>query len=77
MAVTQNLVPAVVSGVGGLATALAGAPWWTTVLCLGLTLIVTSLQLVFPQESRDRLAWWKDRREYLQGRRAARRRRDP
>lgn len=59
MAVTQNLVPAVVSGLGGLATALAGAPWWTTVLCLGLTLIVTSLQLVFPQESRDRLAWWE------------------
>lgn len=62
MAVTQNLVPAVVVSVTGLGAALVGAPWWAVVLCLGLSLAVVAVQVVFPQESEHRLGWWKDRR---------------
>ncbi|MGW3399939.1 hypothetical protein [Streptomyces hydrogenans] len=63
MAVTQNLVPAVVVSVTGLGAALVGAPWWAVVLCLGLSLVVVAVQVVFPQESEHRLGWWKDHRE--------------
>ncbi|MER5228160.1 hypothetical protein [Streptomyces flaveus] len=79
MAITQNLVPAAVISVGGLAAAMVGAPWWAVVICLGLSLVVTALQLVFPQESEHRLGWWKDRRAYRHRRRQlrqARRERD-
>ncbi|MFF0033978.1 hypothetical protein ACFYS7_38750 [Streptomyces avermitilis] len=62
--VAQNLVPGVVMSVGGLAAAMIGARWWAVVVCLGLSLAVTALQLVFPQESEHRLGWWKNRRAY-------------
>ncbi|MFD5516297.1 hypothetical protein [Streptomyces sp. NPDC127066] len=64
-----NLVPATVGSVSGLAAALVGAPWWAPVLCLVLALGVTVVQIVFPQDSTDRLAWWTDRREHKQRRR--------
>lgn len=44
----------------------AGAPWWAV---LGLTAFLSILaltaicvQTLIPQNSRDRLAWWRDRR---------------
>ncbi|MGW3038158.1 hypothetical protein ACWDCB_44115 [Streptomyces sp. NPDC001178] len=43
---------------------LAGAPWWAVTGCTVLLLGVIALQTVFPQNSADRLAWWKDRRRY-------------
>jgi hypothetical protein len=48
------------AGIGGVATALAGAPWWITALLL----IVVVVQTIFPQESGDRLEWWRDRRRH-------------
>ncbi|MEU6798986.1 hypothetical protein ABZ907_45455 [Nonomuraea wenchangensis] len=48
------------AGIGGVATALAGAPWRITVLVL----IVAVIQAIFPQESGDRLEWWRDRRRH-------------
>jgi hypothetical protein len=61
-----------VSGVGGVGGALvglmAGAPWWALTVCVVLVLGVIALQSVFPQDSADRLAWWKDRRRYREPR---------
>ncbi|MEU9951351.1 hypothetical protein [Streptomyces sp. NPDC047939] len=64
MAVSPNLVPASVTAVSGLATAMAGAPWWGVVICLVLTLAATSVQTLFPQDSPDRLTWWTNHREH-------------
>lgn len=65
-------VPVALFGAGGLAAVLTGAPWWCTVLCLGLTLALGVVQVVFPQDSADRLQWWQNRRQYLQRRRQLR-----
>lgn len=73
MPVKQNIVPGAVMSVGGLTAVMAGAPWWAALLCLLLSLAVTALQLVFPQESEHRLGWWKDRRAYRHRRRQLRR----
>lgn len=64
MNVSPNLVPASVTAVSGLATAVAGAPWWGVVICLALTLAASSLQTLFPQDSPDRLTWWTNHREH-------------
>jgi hypothetical protein len=64
MAVSPNLVPASVTAVSGLATVMAGAPWWGVVICLVLTLAATSVQALFPQDSPDRLTWWTNHREH-------------
>ncbi|MCX5415007.1 hypothetical protein [Streptomyces sp. NBC_00059] len=72
MAVSPNLVPASVTAVSGLATAMAGAPWWGVVICLVLTLAATSVQTLFPQDSPDRLSWWADHRAHRLLRRAHR-----
>ncbi|MEU9529670.1 hypothetical protein DLE01_15705 [Streptomyces sp. FT05W] len=64
MAVSPNLVPASVTAVSGLATVMAGAPWWGVVICLVLALAATSVQTLFPQDSPDRLTWWMDHRAH-------------
>ncbi|MGW7348005.1 hypothetical protein [Streptomyces sp. NPDC054854] len=69
MAISPNLVPASVTAVSGLTTAMAGAPWWGVVMCLVLTLAATSVQTVFPQDSTDRLTWWTNRRAHRTRRR--------
>lgn len=69
MAVSANLVPASVTAVSGLATAMAGAPWWGVVICLALVLAATSVQTLFPQDSPDRLTWWTNHREHRRLRR--------
>lgn len=54
------------SGVFGLSSAtglaIIGAPWWIAMMVVIATLLCTLVQSVFPQESADRLEWWRDRR---------------
>ncbi|GAA4203678.1 hypothetical protein GCM10023074_40440 [Microbispora amethystogenes] len=48
------------AGVGGpLGLGIAGAPWGVMVVLIALTLVITLVQSVFPQESAHRLAWWR------------------
>ncbi|SDM64029.1 hypothetical protein [Actinacidiphila guanduensis] len=53
----------------------AGGPWWA-VLVLSLPgAVAVIVRSVFPQESADRLAWWRERRlhrERLAGSRSTR-----
>ncbi|WP_299542456.1 hypothetical protein [uncultured Streptomyces sp.] len=73
MPVSPNLVPASVTAVSGLATVMAGAPWWSTLICLTLALAATSVQTLFPQDSPDRLTWWTNHRAHRHLRRNTRR----
>ncbi|AQY20545.1 hypothetical protein T261_07327 [Streptomyces lydicus] len=41
-----------------------GAPWWVIVLLTVLAAACAALNSVFPQASRDRLEWWRDRRRH-------------
>ncbi|MFI0980415.1 hypothetical protein ACH4SP_25845 [Streptomyces sp. NPDC021093] len=68
MATTQNLIPGLL-GAGGLAQALAGAPPWCAISFLAVSLVLGITQALFPQNSRDRLTWWQNRRTYLHNRR--------
>jgi hypothetical protein len=45
--------------VGHLAT---GGPWWAEFCLAALALLTVCLRIVFPQDSPDKLAWWRDRR---------------
>ncbi|MFC4109180.1 hypothetical protein [Micromonospora zhanjiangensis] len=60
-----------------IALADAGAPWQVVAGVTGaLVLSVTILgvaQLSLPQDSSDRVVWWRDRRRHASRRRAARR----
>lgn len=65
----RPLLTSIAAGLGGAAEALGGAPWWTTATFFVLTLAtlaVAVVQLVFPQKSEHRLAWWRDRRRHQQ-----------
>ena len=44
----------------GLA-AVAG-PWWAGFLLAVLGLLACCLRIVFPQDSADKLTWWRERR---------------
>lgn len=59
-----NLVPATIGAIGSMTTAVAGAPWWATLISLTLALATTVVQIVFPQDSKDRLTWWTNRRAH-------------
>jgi hypothetical protein len=37
------------------------APWWSFCLLTGLGLAAVGLQIVFPQDSPDKLTWWTER----------------
>lgn len=53
--------------VGAVVAKLSNAPWWVfagILAYLFMQLAIVALQSVFPQESRDRAAWWSERREY-------------
>jgi len=55
-----TLGAAVLNGrVGYLAT---GGPWWAEFCLAALALLTVCLRIVFPQDSPDKLAWWRDRR---------------
>ena len=40
----------------------AGGPWWAEFALAAFLLLTVCLRIVFPQDSRDKLAWWRDRR---------------
>ena len=40
-----------------------GGPWWAEFALAALVLLTTCLRIVFPQDSPDKLAWWRDRRQ--------------
>jgi hypothetical protein len=42
---------------------VADGPWWAGFLLIALGFLVTCLRIVFPQDSPDKLAWWRDRRQ--------------
>jgi hypothetical protein len=48
------------------ALVLSGAPWWVVTAVAGAMTAagctVALVQLLVPQDSRDRLEWWRDRR---------------
>lgn len=62
----MNLAPPVrVTGTLGLACfALVQLPAWGVVICALAFLALAGLQTVMPQDSRDRLAWWANRRAH-------------
>lgn len=45
---------------GPPALVLAQAPWWVIASLLSAMLLVGLIQAVFPQNSRDRLDYWRD-----------------
>jgi hypothetical protein len=51
------------------ALAIAHAPWWAIFVAAAGGTAVGVVQMVFPQDSRDRLDWWRDRRRYQERRR--------
>jgi hypothetical protein len=38
-----------------------GGPWWAEFALAVFALLIMCLRIVFPQDSRDKLAWWRDR----------------
>jgi hypothetical protein len=46
------------------ALAWAGAPWWSITFAIAATLSLGLVEATFPQESSDRLAWWRERRGF-------------
>jgi hypothetical protein len=45
---------------GVRAGSLADAPWWAEFALAALVLLTMCLRIVFPQDSPDKLAWWRD-----------------
>jgi hypothetical protein len=39
-----------------------GGPWWAEFALMALAMLAVVLRIVFPQDSPDKLAWWRDRR---------------
>ena len=48
-----------------------GGPWWAEFTVMALAMLAMCLRIVFPQDSRDKLAWWRDRRLTKRGSREA------
>lgn len=46
------------------ALAFAGAPWWALVIASLPGAAALLLQAALPQNSKDRLEWWRDRRRH-------------
>jgi hypothetical protein len=56
-------------GLTGAGTATLGfvqTPWWAIMICTLVGIGAAALHVVFPQESADRLSWWKDRRRHAE-----------
>lgn len=47
---------------GPIGYRLAGGPWWAEFALVALAMLAICLRIVFPQDSPDKLAWWRDRR---------------
>lgn len=70
-AANRSLIQLLAPGASGAASRLAGAPWWMTamtVACGTVVIIVQALpqilQAALPQESADRVTWWRDSRRH-------------
>lgn len=74
---SRTITPGLLSGgasIGAPVTvATMGAPWWAVLVVSALGLVIAGVQSSLPQDSGDRLAWWKDRRRHRES--LARRRR--
>ncbi|MFF0191072.1 hypothetical protein [Streptomyces sp. NPDC005244] len=46
------------------ALSLSGAPWWILLAASLPGALALILQTLLPQNSRDRLDWWRDRRRH-------------
>lgn len=51
---------AILSGLIGYR--VVGGPWWAEIALVALVMVPVVLRIVFPQDSPDKLAWWRDRR---------------
>jgi hypothetical protein len=40
---------------------VVGGPWWAEFAVVALAMLAIVLRIVFPQDSPDKLAWWRDR----------------
>ena len=40
---------------------VVGGPWWAEFAVVTLAMLTVVLRSVFPQDSPDKLAWWRDR----------------
>jgi hypothetical protein len=60
---------AIVSGLIG--HRVVGGPWWPEFALVALAMPAVVLRIVFPQDSPDKLAWWRDRRLTRRGSREA------
>ena len=40
---------------------VVGGPWWAEFAVVALAMLAVVLRIVFPQDSPDKLAWWRDR----------------
>jgi cell division protein FtsW (lipid II flippase) len=58
----------VATGATLTALELAGAPWWAIVIVVSVMVTVGAVialaQTFIPQESADKLEWWRDRRAH-------------
>lgn len=52
------------SAVSPAALALSGAPWWALVVFTLPGAFALLLHASLPQDSHDRLEWWRDRRRH-------------
>ena len=50
---------AILSGLIGYR--VVGGPWWAEIALVALAMVPVVLRIVFPQDSPDKLAWWRDR----------------
>ena len=58
-----------VLGTGGAAVGVgalvyASAPWWVVTVYVGCCAAVSTVAMVFPQDSQHRLSWWERRWEH-------------
>jgi hypothetical protein len=57
---------------------MTAGPWWAGFLLAVLALATAGVRIVFPQDSPDKLAWWRERRRATRlKRRGAKRRTRP
>jgi hypothetical protein len=48
------------SGLGATSLALANGPIWTILVVVAVGFLCTIVSTIFPQDSADRLTWWKE-----------------
>jgi hypothetical protein len=48
------------SGLGATGLAYANSPIWTIMVAVAVGFLCTVVTTIFPQDSADRLAWWKE-----------------